>query len=184
MKKLSLAVILIVLPSLAQAWPWSMDMANNISTKPQESVDPDHPGMQPFPSRSVPVKGTTVFVKDADAARAMNNPIAADEKSVAMGGRLFTVYCTPCHGTSGTGDGPVGEKLIMKPFNLTNSNDLHSWNPKEYPDGYIFGMMTLGGAVMPSYANDLSPTERWHVVNYVRKVLQKAPPVAAATQAK
>jgi len=184
MKKLSLALVLIVIPTLAQAWPWSRDMANQISIKPEESVDPDHPGMQPFPARSVPVKGTTVLVKDTDAARKLNNPIAADEKSVAMGGRLFTIYCTPCHGSSGTGDGLVGEKLIMRPFNLTRSNDIHSWDAKEYPDGYIFGMMTLGGAVMPSYANDLSPTERWHVVNYVRKVLQKAPPATAAAQAK
>ncbi len=184
MKKLSLAVVLIVLPTLAQAWPWSRDMANAISIKPGESVDPDHPGMQPFPARSVPVKGTTVLVKDQDAARAMKNPVPADAKSVAMGGRLFTIYCTPCHGMSGTGDGPVGEKLIMKPWNLTSTNDVHSWDAKEYPDGYIFGMMSLGGAVMPKYANDLSPTERWHVVNYVRKVLQKGPPVVAATQAK
>jgi hypothetical protein len=31
---------------------------------------------------------------------------------------------------------------------------------------------------MPIYANDLSPTERWHVVNYVRKVIQKSKPAA------
>jgi mono/diheme cytochrome c family protein len=40
-------------------------------------------------------------------------------------------------------------------------------------------MMTFGGAVMPSYANDLSPSERWHVVNYVRKVLQQGGSVQA-----
>jgi mono/diheme cytochrome c family protein len=85
---------------------------------------------------------------------------------------------------SGTGDGLVGEKLIMKPFNLTLSNDIHSWDPKEYPDGYIFGMMTFGGAVMPSYANDLSATERWHVINYVRKVLQKGQAGQPTAQAK
>ncbi|MEJ1959328.1 MAG: hypothetical protein WDM70_07775 [Nitrosomonadales bacterium] len=39
--------------------------------------------------------------------------------------------------------------------------------------GHIFGMMTFGGAVMPVYANDLSPTERWNVVNYVRKGPEK-----------
>jgi len=32
---------------------------------------------------------------------------------------------------------------------------------------------------MPSYANDLSPTERWNVVNYVRKVLQQGGTVQA-----
>jgi S-disulfanyl-L-cysteine oxidoreductase SoxD len=186
MKKLSLAITLSLslAPTMAHAWPWSNDMANQISIKPEESVDPANPGMNPFPKRSVPVAGTTVFIKDLDAARAMTNPIPADEKSVAKGGRLFAIYCTPCHGVSGTGDGLVGEKLIMKPFNLTSSNDLHKWDTKDYPDGYIFGYMSLGGVVMPSYANDLSATERWNVVNYVHTVLQKTPAAVAVTQTK
>jgi len=183
MKKLSLAIALLIAPSLAQAWPWSQDMANQVSVKPQESPDSAHPGMTPFPKRSLPVAGTTVIVKDADAARKMVNPVLADETSVARGKHLFGIYCTPCHGKSGTGDGLVGEKLVMKPWNLTSSNEMHSWNSTDYPDGYIFGYMSLGGAVMPSYANDLSATERWHVVNYIRKVLQKTPAEPAAAQA-
>ncbi|MEQ1556539.1 MAG: c-type cytochrome [Gallionella sp.] len=184
MKKLSLAVALFVVPAVAQAWPWSQDMANQVSIKPQESVNPDAPGMTPFPKRSVPVKGTTLFVKDQEAARKMANPIAADEKSVATGGRLYEIYCVACHGESGKGDGLVGAKLVMQPWNLTNSNEMHTWDAKDYPDGHIFGYMSLGGAVMPSYANDLSAEERWHVVNYVRKVLQKAPAAVAAAPAK
>lgn len=173
-------IALLLAPSLAYAWPWSMDMANQVSIKPQESVDPANPGMKPFPKRSVPVAGTTVRVADMESARKMVNPVPADSKSVAKGGRLFAIYCTPCHGVSGTGDGLVGAKLLMKPWNLTSSNDMHNWNPREYPDGHIFGYMSLGGAVMPSYANDLSATERWHVVNYVRKVLQKGQAAASA----
>jgi S-disulfanyl-L-cysteine oxidoreductase SoxD len=184
MKKLSLAVALMFAPTLAQAWPWSQDMANQISIKPQESVDPANPGMTPFPKRSQPVAGTTVLVKDQDTARKMVNPVAADDKSVAKGRRLFEIYCTPCHGKSGTGDGYVGEKLVMKPWDLTSTNQMHSWDPKEYPDGYIFGYMSLGGAVMPSYANDLSATERWHVVNYIRKSLQKGQAGLTAAQSK
>jgi mono/diheme cytochrome c family protein len=184
MKKLSLAITLLFVPCLAQAWPWSQDMANQISVKPQESVDATKPGMNAFPRRSLPVAGTTVAVKDMDAAKAMSNPVAADAASVAKGGRLFNIYCAPCHGKSGTGDGLVGEKLIMKPWNLTSSSELHSWSGKDYPDGYIYGYMTLGGAVMPAYANDLSSTERWHVVNYVRKVLQNGQGAVAAAQSK
>lgn len=182
MKKLSLAITLMLAPTFAQAWPWSQDMANQVSIKPQESVDSTKPGMNPFPKRSQPVAGTTVIVKDQDAARAMANPVAADDKSVAKGKQLYEIYCTPCHGKSGTGDGLVGEKLIMKPWDLTSGNQMHSWDAKDYPDGHIFGYMSLGGAVMPSYANDLSATERWHVVNYIRKTLQK--PVATAAQSK
>jgi mono/diheme cytochrome c family protein len=184
MKKSLLIIALSLAPSMANAWPWSRDMTNQISIKPQESVDHANPGMDTFPRRSVPVAGTTIKVADMDAAQKMVNPVPADSKSVATGGRLFAIYCTPCHGVSGTGDGLVGAKLIMKPFNLTSSNDMHPWNSKDYPDGYIFGYMTLGGAVMPSYANDLSATERWHVVNYVRKVLQKGQAGQAAAQAK
>jgi len=172
MNKSLLLVAVLLSPTVVHAWPWSNDMANQVSTKPGESVDSAASGMKSFPKRSVPVAGTTVRVNDQDAARKMVNPVAADKKSVAEGGRLYGIYCTPCHGKSGTGDGLVGAKLLMQPWNLTASNAMHTWNPQEYPDGHIWGYMTLGGAVMPSYANDLSATERWHVVNYVRKVLQ------------
>jgi len=182
MKKLSLAIAMLLAPTFAQAWPWSQDMANQVSTKPQESVGSSASGMKIFPRRSVPVAGTTVRVADMEVARKMDNPVRADENSIAKGRRLFGIYCTPCHGKSGTGDGLVGAKLIMTPWNLTSSNEMHSWNSKEYPDGYIWGYVTLGGAVMPSYANDLSATERWHVVNYVRKVLQKSRAEQAAVQ--
>lgn len=175
MKKLSLVVLLLT-PMFAYAWPWSMDMANQISVKPEESVDQANPGMNPFPKRSVPVAGTatsSIEVKDREAAFKLINPVPANKKSVDMGGHLFGIYCVPCHGKSGTGDGLVGAKLILKPWNLTSSSEMHPWDTKDYPDGYIFGMMTFGGAVMPVYAIDLSPTERWHVVNYIRTVLQK-----------
>lgn len=184
MRKISLAIALLCAPSLAHAWPWSKDMANQVSIKPGESADVGNPGMQTFPKRSVPVAGTTVLVKDQEAAKLMANPVAADDNSVAKGAHLYAIYCTPCHGKSGTGDGLVGEKLIMKPWNLTNSNEMHNWDAKDYPDGYIFGYMTLGGAVMPSYANDLKAEERWHVVNYIRKVLQNGQPSQAAAQTK
>ncbi|MDR2196201.1 MAG: c-type cytochrome [Gallionellaceae bacterium] len=180
MKKLSLAIALLFAPLVAQAWPWSDDMANQISVKPQASPNKAAPGATLFPSRSVPAPGTatsSITVKDADAAVKLANPVAADAKSVETGHQLFTVYCTPCHGTSGTGDGKVGEKLILRPFDLTSDT------LAEQPDGYIFGMMTFGGAVMPVYANDLSPTERWHVINYIRKGLRNAPAAQAAASA-
>lgn len=170
MKKLSLLIALLLLPAVAQAWPWSQDMANQISIKPQESVDPANPGMTPFPKRSVPVPGTANLIKDQMAAEKAKNPVPADAKSVEAGRQLFQIYCVPCHGKSGQGDGYVGAKLALQPYNLS------AQQTRERTDGFIFGYMTFGGAVMPIYANDLSPTERWHVVNYVRKVIQQTKP--------
>ena len=174
MKKLTLAIALLLAPAVAQAWPWSKDMSEQISVKPQESVDPAHPGMAVYPEHSVPIPGTTSFVQDMDEAAKQKNPVPATQKSVEFGGRLFGIYCTPCHGYAGKGDGLVGQKLVLQPYNLTAEHAV-----KEISDGYIWGMMTFGGAVMPSYANDLSPTERWNVVNYVRKILQQGGTVQA-----
>ena len=183
MKKLSFIIALLLAPTIGHAFPWDNDMANQVSTKPQEAVGASG-SMKSFPTRSVPVAGTTTYIKDQQAANNMTNPTPADGKSVARGGRLYEIYCMPCHGKSGTGDGLVGEKLLMKPWNLTNTNDMHKWDVKEYGDGYIFGYMSLGGAVMPSYANDLTASERWDVVNYIRVELQKTPAAATVAQTK
>jgi mono/diheme cytochrome c family protein len=144
------------LPQTALAWPWSRDMTDQIAIKPQARP-------LPFPKRSVPVPETAVVhVADKEEAAKLANPIPATPESVRAGKQLFTIYCTPCHGVSGTGDGLVGEKLVLRPFDLTSPS------VQQIPDGLIFGYITFGGAVMPIYGNDLSPTERWHVVNYVR----------------
>lgn len=177
MNKLSLATILLLSPMLAQAWPWSDDMANQISAKPQESVSTNNPGMKPFPKRSVPVPATASLVKDMAAAEKLVNPVAADDKSVAQGGRLYQIYCTPCHGNAGKGDGLVGAKMLLKPYDLTAEQTAGR------TDGFIWGYMTFGGAIMPTYANDLSPTERWQVVSYIRKVLQQGVVAEAAMPA-
>jgi mono/diheme cytochrome c family protein len=168
MKKISLAIILLMTPMLANAWPWSKDMANQISTKAEESPDPNNPGMTPFPARSVPVPGTMVNVKDADAAEKFKNPIPPDEKSITTGGQMFAIYCVPCHGKQGKGDGYVGQKFIVRPPDLSAKTTI------DRTDGYIWAQMTFGRGIMPTYGNDLNPTERWHVVNYVRSVVQKA----------
>ena len=83
------------------------------------------------------------------------------------GERLFVVYCTPCHGASGKGDGLVATKFVP-PADLTSA-DLQ----KARTDGYWQSYLSVGGAIMPSYAEALSPVERWHVVNYLRTLAQK-----------
>jgi len=172
MKKTLWIALFLLAPSLAHAWPWSRDMANQISVKPQEQP-------MAFPKRSVPVPGTaTMHVADQDAATKLVNPIQPTAESVTKGRQLFMIYCTPCHGTSGTGNGTVGEKLILRPFDLTSDM------VQTLPDGFIFGYLTFGGAVMPSYANDLSPTERWHVINFVHHGLKPPAQQAGGGQAK
>jgi len=150
-----------LLPAVAGAWPWSRDMANQISIKPQHGPD----SIRPFPQRSVPMAGTKtlIHVHDRDGAMKLINPNPATPESIRHGRKFFQIFCTPCHGKSGTGDGLVGAKFLIRPFDLTADNE-----QKVLPEGYIFGTVAFGGALMPSYGNDLSPSEIWDVVNYVR----------------
>jgi mono/diheme cytochrome c family protein len=164
MRARRLLVLLALMPSLAMAFPWDRDMADQISIKPQEGPD----AIRPFPQRSVPMDGTltTPYAHDHDAAMKLKNPVPASAGSIAYGRKMFQVYCVPCHGASGTGDGLVGAKLIVRPFDLTAARV-----QKELPEAYIFAHVSFGGALMPSYGNDMSPKERWDLVNYVRHAL-------------
>ena len=159
-------------PAPANAWSLWNEMVEQISIKPQEKP-------MPFPQRSVPVPGTaTMRVQDQESAASLTNPVKPTAESINTGKELFAIYCTPCHGASGTGNGLVGEKLTVRPFDLT-SDAVQSLS-----DGFIFGYLTFRGSVMPSYANDLSPTERWHMINYLRHGLTPAAPQQAENQAK
>jgi S-disulfanyl-L-cysteine oxidoreductase SoxD len=154
-------VCFVLMPTLANAWPWSRDMANQISVKPQHGPD----AVRPFPKRSVPMAGTPtlIHVHDRDGAMKLVNPNPATAESIKHGRKFFQIFCTPCHGVSGTGDGLVGAKFLIRPFDLTAENE-----QKVLPEGYIYGTVAFGSAIMPAYGNDLAPGEIWDLVNYVR----------------
>lgn len=140
----------------------------------QPSIKPQEGEMMPFPERSVPVGGYPTPVTDRLAAYRLANPVAATPGSIARGQTYFTVFCVPCHGAKGLGDGPVGKKLPVPPMDLTND-----FIQKESFENWVFAMISFGGRIMPGYGNDLSPEERWDIVNYIRRGLAEAKPVAA-----
>jgi len=169
MKKRIIAIALMsfCLPAVVFAWPWSQDMMNQPSIKPQEGV------MIPFPSRSVPVFGIPTKVKSREEARDLKNPIEPTEASIKKGRTLFRIYCSACHGLSGKADSPVSGKI--------GAADLTQDYIQAYPDGWIWGTITFGSVIMPPYgvpsyerggSNDLSVEERWNVVNYVKHGLK------------
>jgi S-disulfanyl-L-cysteine oxidoreductase SoxD len=128
------------------------------------------PGERAFsmPPGSVPRGGELRLPKEErEAAALRRNPIPATPASVQKGGELFVIYCTPCHGAQGKGNGPVSTKFVP-PADLTNA-DLQ----KVRTDGYWQSYMSVGGAVMPSYGEALSAEERWHVVNFLRTLAQR-----------
>jgi len=105
-------------------------------------------------------------VAKADAEKTLINPVPANPKSAEQGEKLFRIYCTPCHGAAGRGDGPVAPKMA-KVANITDEKYVKA------ADGFFYYTIRYGTEIMPSQAENLSPAERWHVVNYIRKLQRK-----------
>jgi mono/diheme cytochrome c family protein len=130
------------------------------------------------PEGSVPVHGYEPRIGRLDIAATdalVNARDPADFQSVANGEKLYRIYCLPCHGATGMGDGPVSMTgQIMGPFAgvfpLVGTTTVRS-------DGYIYNVIRLGnggapGFRMPSY-NRVSSVDRWDIVNYVRYLDRK-----------
>lgn len=168
---LFISALVALAPSLVMAWPWSTDMMNQPSLKPQET---DNGKIYPFPSRSVPTIGVPTKVANREEAKGLSNPVAATAGSIKIGKRLFTIYCAACHGLTGKADSPISPKIGAIPLN-------DDYVQKDLTEGWIFGTITFGSAIMPAYgkpgegggSNDLSVEERWHVINYIRNGLVK-----------
>jgi mono/diheme cytochrome c family protein len=117
------------------------------------------------PAGTVPRSGGELLV-DRAAYATRKNPVPADRGSVARGEVLFRIYCTPCHGPGGKGDGPVTPRFIPPP-------DLTSAVIQGRTDGHIAYYIGYGGAIMPAYGEAISVGERWDLVNYLRTLAQK-----------
>ncbi|MBL1276490.1 MAG: cytochrome c [Ectothiorhodospiraceae bacterium] len=173
-KGLGIVLVSALLPTTVMAWPWSTDMMNQPSIKPQEGA------MTPFPSRSVPVMGIPTKVANRAEAKDLVNPVPVTAASLTKGRNLFRIYCSACHGLTGKAESPVSSKIGA--IDLTDD-----YVQKSLTQGWIWGTITFGSYVMPAYgvpneqggSNDLSVEERWHVVNYLKNGLTKETTVAA-----
>ena len=181
MKLKSVIAGALMMPAVAMAWPWSTDMMNQPSIKPQEGP------MVPFPERSIPVGGIPTKVANREEAKPLVNPIAATSESINKGRTLFKIYCAACHGLTGAADSPVSPKIGA----ISLVDDYVQQNLTE---GWVWGTITFGSYVMPAYgvprgrddnrgSDDLNVEERWHVVNYVKHGLAKDHAAAASTTA-
>ncbi len=141
---------------------WTNNMTATVKIVPGERI-------LPMPAGTLPRTGgeLTPPRESRDIAAKRPNPVKATPESIATGKALFAIYCSPCHGPAGKGDGTVAPKFIPPP-DVTNAT-----LQKQRTDGFWQHVIGTGGAVMPAYAEALSPEERWHVVNYVRSIAQK-----------
>jgi mono/diheme cytochrome c family protein len=95
------------------------------------------------------------------------NPVPSDDKSIAAGKENYITNCMACHGAGGKGDGPAAPALEHPPGDLTSAK------AQEQSDGAIFWKVTTGRKPMPQAPKELTETQRWEIVNYVRTFAPK-----------
>jgi len=95
----------------------------------------------------------------------------------------FNIYCTPCHGYAGFGDGMVNQRTqeilensdpdVVKGTTWVQPKSLHEQLISEQPIGQLFNTITNGVRTMSGYAAQIPLADRWAIVAYV-KALQKS----------
>ncbi|MFA6571507.1 MAG: quinol:electron acceptor oxidoreductase subunit ActD [Bacteroidota bacterium] len=101
-----------------------------------------------------------------EAGAKLVNPVSVTKENLALGQKKFLTFCSPCHGNFAKGDGRLNNLFPVPP-------SLHSDKVRTWTDGRIFHVITEGQNLMPSYATQVTPEERWAIVLYVR-ALQRA----------
>ncbi len=107
--------------------------------------------------------------KTADGRWAKGFPAAiqVDARLMARGRERFTIYCAPCHGAAGDGNG------ITKSYGMGATPSYHDDRLRSMAEGEIFNTITHGVKTMGAYGDKLVPEDRWAVIAYVR-ALQRA----------
>jgi hypothetical protein len=101
------------------------------------------------------ITGTTNFIE--------TNPLPFNQALLARGRDRFDIYCAPCHGRLGDGNG-ITKKIGVMPA-VAN---LHDKRIVELADGEIFNTVSNGKGLMGAVGPMLQAQDRWAVIAYLR----------------
>jgi mono/diheme cytochrome c family protein len=123
--------------------------------EPIQTTDGAVYGFEDSPVNTGFITGTTNFVE--------LNPLPITDEVIQRGHERFDIYCAPCHGKLGDGNG-ITKKIGAIPA-VAN---LHDKRIVEMTDGEIFNTVTHGKGLMGA-AGPLMPTQdRWTTIAYLR----------------
>ena len=105
---------------------------------------------------------TLLYSGKVNGADATVFPFAVDAAVMARGRERFDVFCSPCHGRTGQGDGMIVRRGFRRPPTF------HQDRLRNAPVGQIFDVITNGFGAMPDYAAQIPARDRWAIVAYLR----------------
>ena len=152
------------------------DMDNQPKLKAQQAnplfaddreIRPPVPGTVPF-SATAPDPAIETG-KKADGTWVAVIPLKVDLAFVRRGRDRYHIYCEPCHGVAGYGDGPVAQRAdALQEGTWTQPASFHTDLVRGRPSGHLFNTITHGIRNMPPYGPQIPVRDRWAIVSYIR----------------
>lgn len=131
-------------------------------------------------------RGTVPGTDNQTWASSLPVGLVVDAEFLARGQERYAIFCSPCHGLAGHGDGPVHRRAVQ----LTNQGkpgmawqapkNLHAKNAQTdkrdldfdsadsaKPEGYVFHVISNGFNNMAGYKAEIPVEDRWAIVAYI-----------------
>jgi mono/diheme cytochrome c family protein len=89
-------------------------------------------------------------------------PFPITRADIRRGQERFNIYCSPCHGRIGDGQGMIVKRGFRAPPSY------HIDRLRNAPVGHFFDVVTNGFGAMPSYASRVAVDDRWRIISYIR----------------
>lgn len=139
------------------------DMANQPKNKPLSESDffadgrSERPLIENTVARGSIANDQLAVPKDSNAF-----PAPLDAALLERGEARYKIYCTPCHGLQGDGNGMI----VMR--GMKHPPSFHIDRLRQSPNGYFYDVITNGFGAMYGYSALIPPRDRWAVIAYVR----------------
>ena len=110
---------------------------------------------------------------DGAYATAFPSQVDLNDALLDRGRDRFNIYCLPCHGVTGEGNGRIHNRAMVLLNNGTNGTiwvqprNLHQADMQDLPPGRIFHTISDGFANMAGYASQIPPADRWAITAWV-----------------
>ena len=92
-------------------------------------------------------------------------PLPLTPELLQRGQERYKIFCTPCHGIQGDGNGMVSMRGMKHPPSFIDPQEPRL---RQVPNGYLYDVITNGFGGMLNYFAQIPPADRWAIIAYVR----------------
>lgn len=152
---------------------FDMDNQDKVKTQHEFALFADGRGMRTPPEGTVArdeiVGNPHLSEGRVDGEWATAFPVPVDEALLRRGQERYAIFCAPCHGAAGEGDGIIAQRAneLMEGTWVPPTN-LHDQTVVDRPVGHLYNSIRRGIRNMPPYGSQVPVHDRWAIVSYVR----------------